>query len=86
MCVIDLYMGMYYNTIISWAVYYLMASFENPLPWTSCNNTWNTENCLLLQNRAHSPSNDSVSPAEEFLKYVFYLTTYTLEKNIPRFW
>ncbi|XP_074600142.1 sodium-dependent serotonin transporter-like [Brevipalpus obovatus] len=68
MCVIDLYMGMYYNTIISWAVYYLMASFENPLPWTSCNNTWNTENCLLLQSRAHSPSNNSVSPAEEFLK------------------
>ncbi|XP_046679787.1 sodium-dependent serotonin transporter-like [Homalodisca vitripennis] len=33
-------MGMYYNTIIGWAVYYLFASFRSELPWTSCDNPW----------------------------------------------
>lgn len=41
-CIIDIYMGMYYNTIIGWAVYYLYASFTSELPWTKCGNEWNT--------------------------------------------
>uniref|UniRef100_A0A8D8AA91 Transporter n=3 Tax=Culex pipiens TaxID=7175 RepID=A0A8D8AA91_CULPI len=44
-CLIDIYMGMYYNTIIGWAVYYLIASFTTELPWTKCGNVWNTEAC-----------------------------------------
>ncbi|KAI8436469.1 hypothetical protein MSG28_010039 [Choristoneura fumiferana] len=41
-------MGMYYNTIIGWAVYYLvasLASINSVLPWTSCDNEWNTPLC-----------------------------------------
>ncbi|OQR72161.1 sodium-dependent serotonin transporter-like [Tropilaelaps mercedesae] len=44
-CIIDIYMAMYYNTVIAWAVYYLQASFTSVLPWTSCNNPWNTPEC-----------------------------------------
>ncbi|XP_058457561.1 sodium-dependent serotonin transporter [Malaya genurostris] len=44
-CLIDIYMGMYYNTIIGWAVYYLFASFNSELPWTKCGNVWNTDAC-----------------------------------------
>merc|ERR1712130_49273 len=50
-CVIDIYMGMFYNTIIGWAVYYFVASIiatgeyavnsTVSLPWTSCGNAWN---------------------------------------------
>ncbi|XP_075882107.1 sodium- and chloride-dependent GABA transporter 1 isoform X2 [Nelusetta ayraudi] len=33
--------------LIGWALYYLFHSFESPLPWTSCNSTWNTDtNCF----------------------------------------
>ncbi|CAK8695812.1 unnamed protein product [Clavelina lepadiformis] len=28
--------GMYYNTIIAWCLYYLCNSFQDPLPWKSC--------------------------------------------------
>ncbi|XP_065083015.1 sodium-dependent serotonin transporter [Ochlerotatus camptorhynchus] len=45
-CLIDIYMGMYYNTIIGWAVYYLFASFTTELPWTKCGNPWNTDACM----------------------------------------
>ncbi|RZF36574.1 hypothetical protein LSTR_LSTR010685 [Laodelphax striatellus] len=64
-CLMDVYMGMYYNTIIGWAVYYLFASFRSELPWTSCNNPWNTLNCTPIFETGH---NNSVSPAKEFFE------------------
>ncbi|KAL1140832.1 hypothetical protein AAG570_000760 [Ranatra chinensis] len=58
-------MGMYYNTIIGWAVYYLVASLRTQLPWTSCHNPWNTPNCTPIFS---PPTNNSVSPATEFFQ------------------
>ncbi|KAL2095058.1 hypothetical protein ACEWY4_009777 [Coilia grayii] len=42
---ISFIMCTYYNVIITWALYYLFSSFQSPLPWQSCNNTWNRPNC-----------------------------------------
>ncbi|TKS83604.1 Sodium- and chloride-dependent GABA transporter 1 [Collichthys lucidus] len=39
---ISFIMSTYYNVVITWALYYLFSSFQAPLPWQSCNNTWNT--------------------------------------------
>ncbi|ESO97683.1 hypothetical protein LOTGIDRAFT_104165, partial [Lottia gigantea] len=38
--------SLYYNVIIAHTLFYLYSSFTSQLPWISCNNTWNTENCL----------------------------------------
>lgn len=68
-CMIDIYMGMYYNTIIGWAVYYLVASISSinsVLPWTSCNNEWNTPLCMPVT-LLHNYPNAS-SPAKEFFE------------------
>jgi len=35
----------YYNIILTWAFYYLFSSFGKTLPWTDCNNEWNTPQC-----------------------------------------
>jgi hypothetical protein len=64
-CLIDIYMGMYYNTIIGWAVYYLFASFNSELPWTTCDNPWNTVNCTPV---LYARNNKSTSPAKEFFE------------------
>lgn len=36
----------YYNVIIAWTIYYLFMSFRATLPWSHCNNEWNSENCI----------------------------------------
>ncbi|XP_069040509.1 solute carrier family 6 member 4a [Lepisosteus oculatus] len=66
-CIIALYIAFYYNTIMAWALYYLLYSFRSPLPWTSCSNSWNTDNCtnyLSGDNVTWTPH--SISAAQEF--------------------
>jgi solute carrier family 6 dopamine transporter-like protein 3 len=42
---IAFYVDFYYNVIIAWALRYLFASFSSLLPWTTCDNAWNTPLC-----------------------------------------
>nr|XP_011456838.2 sodium- and chloride-dependent glycine transporter 1 [Crassostrea gigas] len=37
----------YYNIIITWTIYFLYHSLRAVLPWSTCNNAWNTENCYV---------------------------------------
>ncbi|KAI8507505.1 Sodium-dependent serotonin transporter [Branchiostoma belcheri] len=65
MILVGMYTSFYYNTIIAWAVFYFFSSFTSDLPWRSCNNTWNTENCTEFN--VDTWRNNSVSAATEFL-------------------
>lgn len=60
-CVIACLVSWYYNTIVSWAVYFLFSSFTNSPPWLSCNNTWNTENCTTFKDRILQYSKECTS-------------------------
>ncbi|XP_044259758.1 sodium-dependent dopamine transporter [Tribolium madens] len=42
---IAFYVDFYYNVIIAWALRFFFASFTSMLPWTTCDNPWNTPNC-----------------------------------------
>ena len=54
------YVSFYYNVIIGWALYFLVASATPDLPWLHCNNTWNTDFCIDSQmNGAIDDSNNS---------------------------
>lgn len=39
------YVGIYYNVIISYAIFFLFASLDGSLPWIGCDNWWNTAAC-----------------------------------------
>uniref|UniRef100_A0A1W7RAG3 Transporter n=1 Tax=Hadrurus spadix TaxID=141984 RepID=A0A1W7RAG3_9SCOR len=39
----------YYNIIIAWTIYYIYQSFSSVLPWSSCDNIWNTDQCVAQQ-------------------------------------
>ncbi|CAH8548690.1 unnamed protein product [Schistosoma bovis] len=56
------YTDWFYNMIIAWSLYYFGASFTFNLPWMSCNNSWNTENCIDF----HLTKNDSISQWDNF--------------------
>ncbi|XP_072416467.1 sodium- and chloride-dependent transporter XTRP3A-like isoform X1 [Chiloscyllium punctatum] len=56
--VISFLVCVYYNAIVSWSLWYLFHSFENPLPWAHC--PLNANNTAILEECAKS------SPTEFF--------------------
>uniref|UniRef100_A0A8C4DLN0 Sodium-and chloride-dependent GABA transporter 2 n=1 Tax=Dicentrarchus labrax TaxID=13489 RepID=A0A8C4DLN0_DICLA len=56
-----------YILIEAWALVYLVFSFRSQLPWASCENTWNTANCLGLKTfNVTEIQNNITSAATEF--------------------
>ncbi|XP_073420980.1 sodium- and chloride-dependent glycine transporter 1 isoform X5 [Dendrobates tinctorius] len=55
MMVVSTYIGIYYNVVICIAFYYFFMSMTRVLPWTYCNNPWNTDSCVGVL----SPSTNS---------------------------
>ena len=43
--IVDWLIALYYNVVVAQCLFYFFASMTSELPWASCNNTWNTENC-----------------------------------------
>ncbi|KAI0226297.1 Sodium-dependent serotonin transporter [Lamellibrachia satsuma] len=69
-CVIASYVAMYYNTVIAWSVYFLISSFDRRLPWSHCNNTWNTPSCVSIAEARLNATAHMIhsTPAEEFFE------------------
>uniref|UniRef100_A0A8C6L0W6 Transporter n=1 Tax=Nothobranchius furzeri TaxID=105023 RepID=A0A8C6L0W6_NOTFU len=71
---ISLYVGFYYNVIISWALFYLFSSFTSELPWVHCNNTWNSPNCSDWAENSSVSDIYKATPAQEYFETVAHLT------------
>lgn len=88
MVIISAIVCIYYNVIIAWTVYYFVLSFAWELPWSTCNNDWNTPACYTRSgNNSHYDGfnasaaaaanvtlNKTRSPSEEFFEYVTFST------------
>lgn len=68
MIVVSFMVGIYYNMIIAWTLYYFFASMTKQLPWELCREWWNTPLCanirgqvgyLSILTRYHSSPNAS---------------------------
>ncbi|XP_060783026.1 sodium- and chloride-dependent creatine transporter 1-like [Neoarius graeffei] len=44
--VIVFFCNTYYIVVLAWSLYYLIQSFTKTLPWSTCTNYWNTEDCV----------------------------------------
>ncbi|KAJ3597854.1 hypothetical protein NHX12_001370 [Muraenolepis orangiensis] len=65
---ISLYVGFYYNVIISWALFYLFSSFTSELPWVHCNNSWNSPNCSDYVHNSSVNDSHMATPAQEYFE------------------
>jgi len=45
MVILNIFVSIYYNVIIAYTVFYFFASLTSKLPWTECNNFWNSADC-----------------------------------------
>ncbi|KAG7454302.1 hypothetical protein MATL_G00258150 [Megalops atlanticus] len=63
-------LNVYYIIVLAWGIFYLSFSFSWDLPWSSCNNSWNTETCVEFQRRNDSVNythvENATSPVIEF--------------------
>ncbi|KAJ3583210.1 hypothetical protein NHX12_034181 [Muraenolepis orangiensis] len=44
--VIVFYCNTYYIMVLAWGFYYFIKSFSSTLPWSTCDNEWNTPSCI----------------------------------------
>ncbi|XP_053170262.1 sodium- and chloride-dependent GABA transporter 2-like [Scomber japonicus] len=81
----------YYIIILAWAVFYLSNSFQAELPWSHCNNTWNTNACFVFAqhnqtgNVSSMPEN-ATSPVMEFWEREVLRLSSSLDKLGPINW
>lgn len=61
---IAFYVDFYYNVIIAWSLRYFFASFSTMLPWTTCDNSWNTPLCHEFDANASYAFDDTVAGGE----------------------
>jgi len=43
MIAISFFSSLYYNVVITWALYYMFSSFTSSLPWVGCDQKWNSD-------------------------------------------
>ncbi|XP_033102793.1 sodium- and chloride-dependent taurine transporter-like isoform X2 [Anneissia japonica] len=55
------FVNYYYNVIIAWALFYMFNSFTSVLPWSNCNNDWNTEYCASVDDFVAANANNYTS-------------------------
>ncbi|TRY76813.1 hypothetical protein TCAL_11859 [Tigriopus californicus] len=83
MFLISFGVGLYYNVIVAWALYYFGATlsslFDDDLPWVTCSNWWNTKGCQELHDVSRNmtgkvPENYDSAAQEYFTRNVLELS------------
>nr|XP_039274460.1 sodium- and chloride-dependent betaine transporter-like [Styela clava] len=80
------YYNLYYPVLLAWSLRWFVASFSASKPWTTCNNEWNSFNCLPLSEIAidfNGNSTDQIS-TNTSSDVVYHNLTYV--SSVEEFW
>ncbi|KAK1165241.1 sodium- and chloride-dependent glycine transporter 1 isoform X2 [Acipenser oxyrinchus oxyrinchus] len=81
MMVVSTYIGIYYNVVICIAFYYFFMSMTNVLPWTYCNNPWNTKDCSGVVGSSYA--NASIANTSTLMRNISELVNHTAKRTSP---
>ncbi|KAG7454478.1 hypothetical protein MATL_G00260150 [Megalops atlanticus] len=81
--VVVMYLNVYYIILLAWAIFYLFSSFSDPLPWSTCNNIWNTAQC---QNSTGVDSPNLHNSTDEYYDNEFSPMGYMHSTPEEEFW
>ncbi|CAJ1054832.1 sodium- and chloride-dependent GABA transporter 2-like [Xyrichtys novacula] len=87
--VIVMYLNIYYIVVLAWAIFYLYNSFKSPLPWSQCDNAWNTEMCHKRPSFYANPHMFKPDDSWSFLNNITsldYFENYTNVSPEEEFW
>ncbi|XP_062271426.1 sodium- and chloride-dependent neutral and basic amino acid transporter B(0+) [Scomber scombrus] len=97
MVMVTLIVSIYYNVILAYSMYYMFASFQSPLPWSSCltgvdsncTDTPTVGNCT--QENSTCPSSNMItvrmqSPSEQYWDHVALQRSSGLDETGPVVW
>uniref|UniRef100_A0AAR2IGR6 Solute carrier family 6 member 14 n=1 Tax=Pygocentrus nattereri TaxID=42514 RepID=A0AAR2IGR6_PYGNA len=97
MMLVSTFVSIYYNVIIAYSIYYLFASFQEPLPWSDCSN-WSDMNCNITARGSSSTvfsmagksyqtaSVPLQSPSERYWDVVALQRTSSMDETGPVVW
>ena len=87
-CFIAYAVSFYYNVILGWSVFYIWSSLALQLPWTTCQNEWNTPLCFATgeANRSYAAGNNTLAAYEFFELKVLEIQGHNFENIGPPKW
>ncbi|CAG5103406.1 Oidioi.mRNA.OKI2018_I69.chr1.g759.t1.cds [Oikopleura dioica] len=70
MILVSFYVMIYYNVVIAWSIHYLFSGMQKILPWTKCNEWWNTAitkgQCAITASLSENQMNCKANNTDEF--------------------
>ena len=70
--VVCTFCNQYYIVILAWSLFYLFQSFTLELPWATCGNEWNTDQCV------ESKKEVSLQPKKSCVFFMFFYVKFWL--------
>ncbi|XP_055595424.1 sodium- and chloride-dependent glycine transporter 2-like [Uranotaenia lowii] len=74
---------LYYNVILAWTLYYIMASFEEPLPWKGCNHAWTSQYCYSYEEEHQCLAKNGTYYLKQCYESAQLITNYTRVPKKP---
>ncbi|XP_053384842.1 sodium- and chloride-dependent glycine transporter 1-like [Mercenaria mercenaria] len=86
--IVNWLIALYYNVVVAQCIFYFFASMTSELPWSTCNNTWNTPNCAYdnaTRVAAQALNLTITTPTEEYYRrYVLEQSDSITDFGTPR--